>query len=395
MVSPLGPALANIFVGYHDSKLFSWVQKPTIYFRYVDDTFAIFKQEGDVDDFLVTLNRLHPALKFTFEKEQDGKLPFLDILVERTELAFETSVYRKPTFSGQYIRWESFSPRKRKTNLIATLVHRALMICTKNKLKQEIDFIKNILLNNGYPEDIVLKHISKKIVRFATAKPFGPEKCPVYLRAPWIGSASQQLEQQVKSAVQNCYGAVSPRLIFSSQCMLPAAKKDVLPANQRSMVIYEYVCHCDSRYVGRTTQRLQERIKQHVPKAIRQKTTLTQEQGTHRSQPTRTQPNRKRKAKSRTQFEPESDSAIGQHLLESNQCARNYSDSQFKILTTARSQFHLSLLEAVYILRKKQICAGKSSSYSLYNCFGKIKACWHWIDCVSPYHCAISLKSKI
>ena len=121
----------------------------------------------------------------------------------------------------------------------------------------------------------------------------------MYLRAPWIGSASQQLEHQVKSAVQNCYGAASPRLIFSSQCMLPAAKKDVLPANQRSMVIYEYVCHCDSRYVGRITQRLQERIKQHVPKAIRHKTTLTQEQGTHRSQPTRTQPNRKCKAKVR------------------------------------------------------------------------------------------------
>ena len=172
--------------------------------------------------------------------------------------------------------------------------------------------------------------------------------------------------------------------------MLPAAKKDVLPANQRCMVIYEYVCHCDSRYVGRTSRRLQERIKQHVPKAIRQKITLTQE--THRSQPTRTQPNRKCKAKSKTQFEPESDSAIGQHLLESNQCASNYFDSQFKILTTFGSQFHLSLLEAVYISGKKQICAGKSSSYSLYHCFGKIKACFHWINCVSPYYCAISLK---
>ena len=194
MGSPMGPALANIFVGFHESKLFSCVQKPTIYLRNVDDTFAIFKQEGDVDDFLASRNRLHPALKFTFEKEHDGKLPFLDILVERTELGFETSVYRKPTFSGQYIRWESFSPRKRKTNLITTLVHRAMMICTKNKLKQEIDFIKKILLDNRYPEDIVLKHISKKISQFSTAKPFGPEKCLVYLRAPWIGSASQQLE---------------------------------------------------------------------------------------------------------------------------------------------------------------------------------------------------------
>ena len=44
MGSPLGPALANIFVGYHESKLFFCVRKPTIYFRYVDDTFAIFKR---------------------------------------------------------------------------------------------------------------------------------------------------------------------------------------------------------------------------------------------------------------------------------------------------------------------------------------------------------------
>ena len=97
-----------------DNKLFFRVQKPAIYFRYVDDTFAVFKQESDVDDFLVTLNRLQPALKFTFEKEQDGKLSFLDILVERTELGIETSVHRKPTFFCQYIRWNPFSPGKRK-----------------------------------------------------------------------------------------------------------------------------------------------------------------------------------------------------------------------------------------------------------------------------------------
>ena len=79
------------------------------------------------------------------------------------------------------------------------------MICTKSKLKQKIDFIKKILLDNWYLEDIVLKHIAKKIAQFSTAKPFVPEKSPVYLRAPWIGSASQQLEHQIKSAVQNCY----------------------------------------------------------------------------------------------------------------------------------------------------------------------------------------------
>ena len=46
-------------------------------------------------------------------------------------------------------------------------------------------------------------------------------------------------------------------------------EKDVLPASQQSNIVYEFSCHCDSRYVGRTSQRLQDRIKQHVPKSVR------------------------------------------------------------------------------------------------------------------------------
>ena len=42
MGSPLSVALANIFVGYHESKLFESTIKPFLYHRYVDDTFAIF-----------------------------------------------------------------------------------------------------------------------------------------------------------------------------------------------------------------------------------------------------------------------------------------------------------------------------------------------------------------
>jgi len=42
MGSPLGPALANIFVGHQEEKLFKVVNRPLAYFRYVDDTFAVF-----------------------------------------------------------------------------------------------------------------------------------------------------------------------------------------------------------------------------------------------------------------------------------------------------------------------------------------------------------------
>ena len=142
------------------------------------------------------------------------------------------------------------------------------------------------------------------------------------------------------------------RTVFVSRQMLPASRKDVLPAIQKSSVIYEYKRHCDSRYVGRTAQRLQDRIKQHVPKWLRQHTASQ-----------RVQPNR---ACERKQPTPECDSAIGQHSLENDQCAVNYNDDQFSILDTARSPFHRSLLEASYIkVRRPNLRKQKEFVYTL------------------------------
>ena len=55
----------------------------------------------------------------------------------------------------------------------------------------------------------------------------------------------------------------------SRQYFLVGSGEDVLPALQKSSVIYQFSCHCDSQYVGRTSQRLQDRIKQNVLKSIR------------------------------------------------------------------------------------------------------------------------------
>ena len=100
MGSPLGPALANIFVGYYESKLFNKISKPTVYCRYVDDTFSLFHKETEFQKFLNYLNSLHPSLKFTNEIETNNSLPFLDVLVTKSDNKFITSVYRKPTFTG-------------------------------------------------------------------------------------------------------------------------------------------------------------------------------------------------------------------------------------------------------------------------------------------------------
>ena len=160
----------------------------------MDDAFVIFDSELGCDHFQEKLNLLHRALKFTVEKEQNNSLNFLDILVEKEGTGFLTSIYRKLMFTGQYTRWNSCSPKTRKISLITTLVHRALMICSKTKLGSELDKIQQLLIENGYPTDVLLSCINQKLANFAAEKTFGSEKCPVYLKLPWIGNVSSKFE---------------------------------------------------------------------------------------------------------------------------------------------------------------------------------------------------------
>ena len=99
--------------------------------------------------------------------------------------------------------------------------------------------------------------------------------------------------------------------------MLPTVGRNDVPTQQQNMVVYQYACHC----VGRTSQRMQDRIK-HVPKAIRNK--LQQER-----------PSLRRNLKISLSL-PANDSGIGQHLSENKECAKHYEDKQLFILAKER-----------------------------------------------------------
>jgi len=116
---------------------------------------------------------------------------------------------------------------------------------------------------------------------------------------------------EIRKTIKNCSQNMVCR--FGTTCCLynqrsVSNKKVVLPAFQLSDLIYQFSCHSNSWYVGRTSQRLQDRIRQHIHKTIRNAAACSH---------TRSQP--KRDCKSSTQQVPitqslSCDSAIGLHL---------------------------------------------------------------------------------
>ena len=146
-----------------------------------------------------------------------------------------------------------------------------------------------------------------------------------------------KFEKQITFAVKRCFFSVEPRVIFNTRQLLPAIKKDVLPSHYHSNVIYQFVCHCDSRYVGHTSQRLEEQIKQHVPRSIANPPASPNRQSLSRS------------CKANIRPEQFHESAIGQHLLDNAQCVLHYNNEKFSILTRGRSSFYLSALKATFI----------------------------------------------
>ena len=111
--------------------------------------------------FFNYLNSQHTYIEFTIDEENEGKLPFLDILVRRTgDLAIEMEIYRKPTFSGLGLNFLSECSFKYKLNNISTLLFRAYRLSSNYMLfHREVTFLKSFFNNNGFTDNLFFKKV--------------------------------------------------------------------------------------------------------------------------------------------------------------------------------------------------------------------------------------------
>ena len=164
------PSYANLFMRKLESKLLDKSElKPTIWLRYIDDIFFIWKHgEAALHKWVKYLNSAHDTIKFTMEFSSK-EINFLDTLVkiDNTHNLY-TTLYTKPTDSHSYLRYNSAHPPHCKNSLPYSQLLRLKRICTKEEdlvthaRKLNGDFIKR-----GYPQKLLQNSMKKcsKITR--------------------------------------------------------------------------------------------------------------------------------------------------------------------------------------------------------------------------------------
>ena len=285
MGSCLGPVYANAFMCHNEE---IWLDncplnfKPLYYRRYVDDTFVIFKSSEDVDLFFAYLNRQHPNIKFTCEKETNGSLSFLDINIDKTGSLFKTTVYRKPTYTGLGLSWYSFCPNIYKMNSIKTLLNRGYNICSDFfLLHSEIEHLKEYFINNNYSINIffsIVKDFMYKI-RKESITSHNVHKQIKYVKLPYFGKISYETRKQMNKILRNCFPAVDFRFIFTNSFTIGSLFKfkDLIPDQVCSNIVYEFTCpSCSVGYIGCTSRSFKMRVFEHLGKSFRTERYLSQ-----------------------------------------------------------------------------------------------------------------------
>ncbi len=228
---------------------------------------------------------------------------------------------------------------------------------------------------NGYPLSIIDSRIKRKMLWINTSKTIGPQKQAVYLKVPYMGTSSEKLIKSVRETVKDTFYSVQFRVVFQTQPLISINKKDVISSKSKSNIVYKFSCkHCDSVYIGKSYRRLGDRIAEHVPSFIRkaaaQKKTFPANFSTTEHIQAVISHYRLR---SRPVVQPvnqfissSSKSAIWMHLMENPACSDSYSESCFEVMVTGRNQFHVDVLEGVFINAERPIlCQQKEFVYNV------------------------------
>ena len=251
----LSVVLANCYMEVlEENVLQSAPKKPALWKRYVDDVFLIWEHgEEHLNEFHRLINSYCDDINFTVEREENGCLPFLDVMVKKQSGRLQTSVFRKPTCSNVYIPYDSHHAPCIKAGTIRCLATRARNIASREDLKTEMTHIKQVFKKNGYPASTIQKAM-KMTGRDRDEKPQ-----MTYLSLPYVRGVSEKIGRVL--APHNIRLAHKSRPTLKN---LLTKLKDRTPSEERKGAVYKITCECGESYIGESGRKKITRLNEHV-----------------------------------------------------------------------------------------------------------------------------------
>ena len=270
MGGSLGPVLANIIMTELEKTVVdNLVQTGVIkfYVRYVDDTLLLIKK-NDIGIILQHFNNFDKNLKFTIDTFSDCVPHFLDIEIYPDGLG----IFHKSTQTGQYVNINSFTLWKWKISWMRSLINRAKRICSENRIKTELNRIKDFAAWNGYPKNIVNSIIKQTLKHNNTSRTQvenNPDVVKIYLDLKFCGEIGDQLIKKCFKKLYHCFQKDKQvKFVLNYQTTKMSFytnTKDKVPLLSQSFVVYKFKCPgCNCSYIGKTERTLFERTREHA-----------------------------------------------------------------------------------------------------------------------------------
>ena len=222
----------------------------------MDDIFALFHSPDYLEKFTNYLNSKHKNIKFTYEKENNNSLPFLHILISRSENGFKTSVYHKPTFNGVYSNFNSFIYDEYKIGLVFTMLFRTFSVVSDfSRFHTEVIHLKEILRKNAFPiklvDNCIKNFLNKKFLNILVTLTVKKKELLIVLS--YLGHLSLALRTRLQNSINRNLPFCKIKVIFKSTTRLSNFYrfKDKVSFNLHSNVVYKFSCgRCNTTYYG-------------------------------------------------------------------------------------------------------------------------------------------------
>ena len=171
--SPYASSTCSIFLLCMESKALEKTTNNIVATRFFACTSSKFQRAvkiSDVVDWFLNLwchgliihSYIYIYIHFTHELNKNNKISFLDVLIDaNNNNNFTTSTYKKPSSNNSCtLNFKSECPFRYKKAIIHNLISRAKLISSsKTIFYKEVENIKQALINNGFPNNIVDEQI--------------------------------------------------------------------------------------------------------------------------------------------------------------------------------------------------------------------------------------------